>query len=63
MMTIGEGAAMYGQQSVSGRKKPGGQWEMLVFIFVDVDSNTVTGGIGSRGGKMRAETLLDSILK
>ena len=62
-MTAGDGAAMYGQQSVSGNKKSDGEWGRLLFIFVGIEIITITCSIGSRGGKMQAETLLDYILK
>ena len=51
-MTAGDGAAMYGQQSVSGSKKCDGEWGRLLFIFVGVEIITITFGIGSRGGKI-----------
>ena len=62
-MTAGDGAAMYGQQSVSGSKKSDGEWGRLLFIFVGVEIITITCGTGSRGGKMQGKTLQDYILK
>ena len=62
-MTAGDSAAMYGQQSVLGRKKSNREWGRLLFIFVGVEIITITSGIQSRRGKMQAETLLDCILK
>ena len=51
-MTAGDGAAKYGQQSVSGSKKCDVEWERLLFIFVGVEIITITSSIGSRGGKI-----------
>ena len=62
-MTIGDGAAMYGQQSISSSKKSDGEWGRLLFIFLGVEIITITSGIQSREGKMQAETLVDCILK
>ena len=62
-MTVGDGAAMYGQQSMWGSKKSDGEWGRLIFIFLGVEIITITCGIQSRGGKMQDETLLDCILK
>ena len=62
-MTAGDGAAMYGQQSMWGSKKSDGEWGRLLFIFLGVEIITITSGIRSRGGKVQAETLLDCILK
>ena len=62
-MTAGDGATMYGQQSMSGSKKSDGEWGRLLFIFLGVEIITITSDIRSRGGKMQAETLLDCILK
>ena len=47
---------MYGQQSLSISKKCDGECEMLLFIFLDFEIITLTCGIGSRGGRMQAET-------
>ena len=62
-MTAGDGAAMYGQQSMWGSKKSDGKWGRLIFIFLGVEIISITCGIRSRGGKMQDETLLDCILK
>ena len=62
-MTAGDGAAMYGQQSMSSNKKSDGEWGRLIFIFLGIEIITITCGIQSRGGKMLDETLLDCILK
>ena len=62
-MTTGDGAAMYGQQSMSGSKKSDGEWGRLIFIFLGVEIITITCGIRSRGGKMQDEMLVDCILK
>ena len=62
-MTAGDGATMYGQESMLGSKKSDGEWGRLLFIFVGVEIITITCGIGSRGGKMQAKMLLDYILK
>ena len=62
-MTAGDGAAMYGQQSMWGSKKSDGEWGRLLFIFLGVEIITITSSIRSRGGKMQAEMLLDCILK
>ena len=48
---------MYGRQSLSISKKCDGECEMLLFIFLDFEI------IGSRGGRMRAETRMDCIFK
>ena len=56
-MTAGDGAAMYGQQSMSGSKKSDGEWGRLIFIFLGVEISTITCGIRSRGGKMQDETV------
>ena len=61
-MTIGDVAAMYGQQSMWGSKKSDGQWDRLIFIFLGVEIITITCGIRSRG-KIQDKTLLDCILK
>ena len=62
-MTAGDGAAMYGQQSIWSSKKSHGEWGRLIFIFLGVEIITITRGIQSRGGKMQDETLVDCILK
>ena len=62
-MTAGDGAAMYGQQSMWGSKKSDGEWGRLIFIFVGIEILTIICGIRSRGGNMQDETLLDCILK
>ena len=62
-MTVGDGAAMYGQQSMWSNKKSDGEWGRLIFIFIGVEIITITCGIRSRGGKMQDETLVDCILK
>ena len=62
-MTVGDGAAMYGQQSLSGSKKSDGESWRLIFIFLGDEISTITCGIQSRGGKMQDETLMDCILK
>ena len=48
---------------MSGSKKSDGEWGKLLLIFVGVEIITITCGIGSRGGKMQVEMLLDCILK
>ena len=62
-MTAGDGAAMYGQQSMSGSMKSDGEWGWLIFIFLGIEIITITCGIQSRGGKMQDETVVDCILK
>ena len=54
-MTAGDGAAMYGEQSMWGRKKSDGEWGRLIFIFLGVEIISITCGIRSRGGKMQDE--------
>ena len=54
-MTAGDGAAMYGQQSIWGNKKSDGEWGRLIFIFLGVEIISITCGIRSRGGKMQDE--------
>ena len=51
-MTAGDGAAIYGQQSVSSSKKCDGEWGRLLFIFVGIEIITINSGNGSRGGKI-----------
>ena len=62
-MTVGDGGAMYGQQSMWSSKKLDGEWGRLIFIFLGVEIITITYGIRSRGGKMQDETVVDCILK
>ena len=62
-MTAGDGAAVYGEQSMWGSKKSDGEWGRLIFIFLGVEIISITCGIQSRGGKMQDETVVDCILK
>ena len=62
-MTVGDGAAMYGQQSIWGSKKSDAEWGRLIFIFLGVEIISITCGIQSRGGKMQDETVVDCSLK
>ena len=52
-MTAGDGAAMYGQQSMWGSKKSDGEWRRLIFIILGIEIITITCGIRSGGGKCR----------
>ena len=54
-MIAGDGAAMYGEQSMWGSKKSDREWGRLIFIFLGVEIIGITCGIRSRGGKMQEE--------
>ena len=54
-MTVGDGAAMYREQSMWGSKKLDREWGRLIFIFLGIEIISITCGIRSRGGKMQDE--------
>ena len=62
-MAAGDGAAMYGEQSMWGNQKSDGEWGRLIFIFLGIEIISITCGIRSRGGKMQDKRVVDYILK